>query len=153
MFESCANYRTGRCRPHPHARSAQKAAAPRRLRGLMCPVLIRGSGWRSGQARIIADGVTGRWVFASEGCGGAVQRPRWSVPDGLETFSTWKEVTTVYHEGVPGHHLQVSQAIAGQDNLNHLPVTVAGSGASPPSPRMLSAAAAIISLNSYETDS
>ncbi len=42
----------------------------------------------------------------------------WSVPDGLETFSTWKEVTTVYHEGVPGHHLQVSQAIAGQDNLN-----------------------------------
>jgi uncharacterized protein (DUF885 family) len=42
----------------------------------------------------------------------------WAVPDGLETFSTWKEVTTVYHEGVPGHHLQVSQAIAGQDNLN-----------------------------------
>jgi uncharacterized protein (DUF885 family) len=42
----------------------------------------------------------------------------WSVPDGLEAFSTWKEVTTVHHEGVPGHHLQVSQAIAGQDNLN-----------------------------------
>ena len=42
----------------------------------------------------------------------------WSVPDGLETFSTWKEVTTVHHEGVPGHHLQVSQAIAGRDNLN-----------------------------------
>jgi uncharacterized protein (DUF885 family) len=42
----------------------------------------------------------------------------WSVPDGLETFSTWKEVTNVYHEGVPGHHLQVSQAIAGLDNLN-----------------------------------
>jgi uncharacterized protein (DUF885 family) len=45
-------------------------------------------------------------------------RIAWSVPDGLETFSTWKEVTNVYHEGVPGHHLQVSQAIAGQDNLN-----------------------------------
>jgi uncharacterized protein (DUF885 family) len=42
----------------------------------------------------------------------------WSVPDGLETFSTWKEVTNVYHEGVPGHHLQVSQAIAGQEHLN-----------------------------------
>jgi uncharacterized protein (DUF885 family) len=42
----------------------------------------------------------------------------WSVPDGIEAFSTWKEVTTVYHEGAPGHHLQVSQAIAGQDNLN-----------------------------------
>jgi uncharacterized protein (DUF885 family) len=45
-------------------------------------------------------------------------RITWSVPDGLETFSTWKEVTNVYHEGVPGHHLQVSQAIAGQDHLN-----------------------------------
>jgi uncharacterized protein (DUF885 family) len=42
----------------------------------------------------------------------------WSVPDGIETFSTWKEVTTVYHEGVPGHHLQISQAVAEQENLN-----------------------------------
>jgi uncharacterized protein DUF885 len=42
----------------------------------------------------------------------------WSVPDGLETFSTWKEVTTVHHEGMPSHHLQVSQAIAGRDSLN-----------------------------------
>ena len=23
----------------------------------------------------------------------------WSVPDGVEAFSTWKEVTVVYHEG------------------------------------------------------
>ena len=42
----------------------------------------------------------------------------WSVPDGIEQFSTWKEVTTIYHEGVPGHHLQVSQAIAEQKSLN-----------------------------------
>ncbi|MGB6457818.1 MAG: DUF885 domain-containing protein [Streptosporangiaceae bacterium] len=42
----------------------------------------------------------------------------WSVPDGVEQFSTWKEVTTIYHEGVPGHHLQVSQAIAEQESLN-----------------------------------
>ena len=27
---------------------------------------------------------------------------------GIDTFSTWKEVTTVYHEGVPGHHLQIA---------------------------------------------
>ncbi len=33
----------------------------------------------------------------------------WSVPDGITTFSPWREVTTVYHEGVPGHHLQVAQ--------------------------------------------
>jgi uncharacterized protein (DUF885 family) len=42
----------------------------------------------------------------------------WSVPDGLETFSTWKEVTVVYHEGVPGHHLQTSHAMAERENLN-----------------------------------
>ena len=33
----------------------------------------------------------------------------WAVPEGIDTFSTWKEVTTVYHEGVPGHHLQIAQ--------------------------------------------
>ena len=31
----------------------------------------------------------------------------WAVPQGITEFSTWREVTTVYHEGVPGHHLQV----------------------------------------------
>src|SRR6266487_72632 len=39
-------------------------------------------------------------------------------PEGTETFSTWKEVTMVYHEGVPGHHLQISQTVAEQENLN-----------------------------------
>jgi uncharacterized protein (DUF885 family) len=42
----------------------------------------------------------------------------WSVPDGVETFSTWKEVTVVYHEGVPGHHLQISHAMADRESLN-----------------------------------
>jgi uncharacterized protein (DUF885 family) len=42
----------------------------------------------------------------------------WSVPDGMETFSTWKETTTVHHEGVPGHHLQQAQNVAEQENLN-----------------------------------
>ena len=45
----------------------------------------------------------------------------WSVPDGLETFATWKEVTTVHHEGVPGRTtFQVSQTLAGQENLEPL---------------------------------
>ena len=34
----------------------------------------------------------------------------WSVPEGEDSFSTWAETTTVYHEGVPGHHLQVGTA-------------------------------------------
>ena len=42
----------------------------------------------------------------------------WSVPDGIDTFATWKEVTTVYHEGAPGHHLQISHTLAEQENLN-----------------------------------
>ncbi len=33
----------------------------------------------------------------------------WSVPKGNTEFQTWNELSTVYHEGVPGHHLQVGQ--------------------------------------------
>jgi uncharacterized protein (DUF885 family) len=42
----------------------------------------------------------------------------WAVPEGQENFSTWREVTTVFHEGVPGHHLQVSQTLLRADTLN-----------------------------------
>ena len=42
----------------------------------------------------------------------------WSVPKGVTQFSTWMEKTTVFHEGVPGHHLQVSQAVFNADELN-----------------------------------
>ncbi len=42
----------------------------------------------------------------------------WSVPDGIEDFHPWREVTTVYHEGVPGHHLQVAQTALRKDVLN-----------------------------------
>jgi uncharacterized protein (DUF885 family) len=42
----------------------------------------------------------------------------WAVPLGVTTFSTWREVTTVYHEGVPGHHLQVAQTAYRSELLN-----------------------------------
>jgi uncharacterized protein (DUF885 family) len=42
----------------------------------------------------------------------------WAVPDGITDFSTWREVTTVYHEGVPGHHLQVAQTQFRKELLN-----------------------------------
>ncbi|HEX2704978.1 MAG TPA: DUF885 domain-containing protein, partial [Candidatus Lustribacter sp.] len=42
----------------------------------------------------------------------------WSVPRGVTDFRTWNELTTVYHEGVPGHHLQVAQTTFRSDLLN-----------------------------------
>ncbi|WP_434969181.1 DUF885 domain-containing protein [Microbacterium sp. bgisy207] len=42
----------------------------------------------------------------------------WSVPEGVEEFDTWRELTTVYHEGVPGHHLQIAQAVYNRAQLN-----------------------------------
>ncbi|AQP45667.1 DUF885 domain-containing protein [Tessaracoccus flavus] len=42
----------------------------------------------------------------------------WSVPPGVERFSTWTEKTTVYHEGVPGHHLQIAQTVYRSSLLN-----------------------------------
>jgi uncharacterized protein (DUF885 family) len=42
----------------------------------------------------------------------------WSVPDGIDEFSTWREISTIHHEGVPGHHLQAAEAIFRKDRLN-----------------------------------
>lgn len=42
----------------------------------------------------------------------------WSVPRGVTEFNTWRETTTVYHEGVPGHHLQLGQAVHNRAQLN-----------------------------------
>ncbi|PRZ44223.1 uncharacterized protein (DUF885 family) [Antricoccus suffuscus] len=42
----------------------------------------------------------------------------WSVPEGVTEFDTWRETTTVYHEGVPGHHLQIGQAVYNRALLN-----------------------------------
>jgi len=41
----------------------------------------------------------------------------WSLPPEKDEFSTWREVSIVYHEGVPGHHLQIATATH-QERLN-----------------------------------
>ena len=42
----------------------------------------------------------------------------WAVPAGVDEFATWQQTTTVYHEGVPGHHLQVAQTAYRREMLN-----------------------------------
>lgn len=42
----------------------------------------------------------------------------WDVPAGTTEFRTWSETTTVYHEGVPGHHLQVGTQTMQASALN-----------------------------------
>lgn len=42
----------------------------------------------------------------------------WSVPGSVATLSPWRELTTVFHEGVPGHHLQVANTFYRKDLLN-----------------------------------
>jgi uncharacterized protein (DUF885 family) len=51
----------------------------------------------------------------------------WSVPEGVTEFDTWRETTTVYHEGVPGHHLQIAQAVYNAGELNTWRRQLAGS--------------------------
>jgi uncharacterized protein (DUF885 family) len=41
-----------------------------------------------------------------------------SFTDDHEIYSTWRETTTVFHEGVPGHHLQCAQVVHRADLLN-----------------------------------
>ncbi|TQK68941.1 DUF885 domain-containing protein [Nocardioides sp. SLBN-35] len=39
----------------------------------------------------------------------------WSVPPGTERVPTWREVSTVHHEGLPGHHLQFAVTMGLRD--------------------------------------
>ena len=50
----------------------------------------------------------------------------WSVPEGVTEFDTWRELTTVYHEGVPGHHLQIGEAVYNRATLNSYRRLLAG---------------------------
>ena len=42
----------------------------------------------------------------------------WTVSDGMEELSTWRAATTVFHEGAPGHHLQLGNMVYRADRLN-----------------------------------
>jgi len=42
----------------------------------------------------------------------------WALPPDTNEFTTWREVSIVYHEGVPGHHLQIATATHEAQRLN-----------------------------------
>ncbi len=42
----------------------------------------------------------------------------WSLPEGVTDMTTWRETTTVFHEGVPGHHLQIAETVHNAALLN-----------------------------------
>ncbi|MDH6112787.1 uncharacterized protein (DUF885 family) [Kitasatospora sp. MAP12-15] len=50
----------------------------------------------------------------------------WYPTQGLDTFPTWDLVSTWYHEGVPGHHLQLAQWNYVADSLSTYQVSVGG---------------------------
>jgi uncharacterized protein (DUF885 family) len=55
----------------------------------------------------------------------------WYAPGERERLPYWQEVTTAYHEGFPGHHLQMGTAVVERERLSRFERTVvwySGSG-------------------------
>ncbi|WP_370110660.1 DUF885 domain-containing protein [Streptacidiphilus sp. MAP12-33] len=50
----------------------------------------------------------------------------WLPTMGRESFPTWQLVSTWYHEGVPGHHLQLASWVDAADRLSTYQVTLGG---------------------------
>lgn len=50
----------------------------------------------------------------------------WSIAPGRDEFTRWRETTVVYHEGVPGHHLQLATAVLQRNRLNDFQRLLAG---------------------------
>ncbi len=50
----------------------------------------------------------------------------WYPVEGREVFPTWREVSTAYHEGVPGHHFQIASTVAVGSELSRYQRLMAG---------------------------
>ena len=70
------------------------------------------------ECMVLEDGTGGIYYTGPTDDFSRPGRMWWSVPSGVEDFATWQERTTVYHEGVPGHHLQVGLTTYLRDELN-----------------------------------
>lgn len=50
----------------------------------------------------------------------------WSLEAGRDEFVNWRETSTVYHEGAPGHHLQIATVMYQRDTLSRYQRLLAG---------------------------
>ncbi|GGM08257.1 DUF885 domain-containing protein [Nakamurella endophytica] len=58
------------------------------------------------EARMVTAGSGVLYYTPADPAGTRPGRVWWSVPPGTASVPTWREVSTVHHEGLPGHHLQ-----------------------------------------------
>jgi uncharacterized protein (DUF885 family) len=58
------------------------------------------------EVQLAAPGSGSIHYLPGDPSGGRPGRVMWSVPHGAASVPVWREVSTVHHEGVPGHHLQ-----------------------------------------------
>jgi uncharacterized protein (DUF885 family) len=65
---------------------------------------------------IVAEASTGVVYYTPAPPDGSVpSRIVWTIPSGVPVAATWQEVTSVHHEGLPGHHLQFAVTAADPD--------------------------------------
>jgi uncharacterized protein (DUF885 family) len=71
---------------------------------------------RQVRARLVPDGSAAYYVGPSED----LTRPgtTWWPVNGRQRFALWSDLTTVFHEGVPGHHLQIGHMRAAGDGMS-----------------------------------
>jgi uncharacterized protein (DUF885 family) len=65
------------------------------------------------ESRIVTEG----GIYYIAPAGDRPGRVWWRVPEDQTVFHPWHAYSTAYHEGVPGHHLQVGYAALGGDRL------------------------------------
>lgn len=63
------------------------------------------------EARMSTAASTVMYYATPDDAGERPGRVWWAVPPGVTTVPSWRQVSTMFHEGVPGHHLQFTTAM------------------------------------------
>ncbi|MFC9066063.1 MULTISPECIES: DUF885 domain-containing protein [Streptomyces] len=81
------------------------------------------------EARIAPSGSAAGPYYSRPSLDFARPGQTWLPTLGATRFPVWNLVSTWYHEGVPGHHLQLAQWVLVQDRLSRFQVSVGSVGA------------------------